>query len=80
MIITPIMKTIESLPLPGRNRDKIERVEGFEDIPVEMPMVHFPELERLLAGTHDIRLSEAAAFADWIRRPISEAFERVNRG
>jgi hypothetical protein len=32
---------------------------------------------RLLAGTHDIRLSEAAAFAEWVNWPLDTAFERV---
>lgn len=35
---------------------------------------------RLLAGTYDIRLSEARAFADWIGWPLGTAFERMSRG
>lgn len=38
MIITPIMKTLPD----------IDRIDRPADIPVEMPLVHFPELEKLL--------------------------------
>jgi predicted DNA-binding transcriptional regulator AlpA len=35
---------------------------------------------RLLAGTHDIRLSRAVAIADSLDWPVARVFEQVDRG